>query len=354
MNLRTANRTLGQSLSGRDNALNFVRLCLAALVIVAHAHIGGFEIPAVIGNLGAVAVAGFFAISGFLIAGSRVRGRLSGFIWRRALRIFPAFWVCLLVVAFVFAPIVSAIVGDPYSLPSALSYVVNNSLLWIWQPEIEGTLTTAPYGGTWNGSLWTLFYEFCAYLGAAVLFTFGMIKRNSTPVLGVLLAASLILDLVAAEQLGVTTKVYLNMIRLGSYFLAGMFVWSLRDKLPVSHALGFVSLFMVAAFYLATEETVPFSFAALPLAYLVLWLGAALPTRIGATNDYSYGIYIYGAPIQQSLSVTGVSGVTGLVGSILITLFLATAIAAASWHLVEKPALKYARILDGAPEKFRS
>lgn len=51
-------------------------------------------------TLGEQAVPGFFCLSGFLIAGSRMRLDLGRFLWHRALRIFPAYWTCLIVVAF--------------------------------------------------------------------------------------------------------------------------------------------------------------------------------------------------------------------------------------------------------------
>ena len=65
---------LREALGSRDNALNLVRLVLAGLVIVCHTWmVGGFAGPAFVGALGPWAVYGFFAMSGYLIAGSRLR-----------------------------------------------------------------------------------------------------------------------------------------------------------------------------------------------------------------------------------------------------------------------------------------
>ena len=68
---------LGSVSRGRDNNLNLIRLLAAAAVLVSHAYpitLGdGAEEPltAELGfTLGTVAVYVFFAISGFLIAGS--------------------------------------------------------------------------------------------------------------------------------------------------------------------------------------------------------------------------------------------------------------------------------------------
>ena len=55
-------------------------------------------------------------------------------------------------------------------------------------------------------------------------------------------------------------------------------------------------------------------------------------------RDYSYGIYIYAFPVQQSL--VSFWPQMPLVPYLLSTLTITIALAAASWHFVEKPALK--------------
>ena len=48
---------------------------------------------------------GFFATSGYLIAKNGMSGDVVQFMWRRALRIFPAYWLVPLTTAFVVGPI---------------------------------------------------------------------------------------------------------------------------------------------------------------------------------------------------------------------------------------------------------
>lgn len=89
----TLDRMLGTEgwarLAGRDNALNYVRLLLACGVIVGHGYVLGYGQPPPIPAISEHAVDGFFAISGFLIAGSRARLGMGSFLWRRAVRIYP-------------------------------------------------------------------------------------------------------------------------------------------------------------------------------------------------------------------------------------------------------------------------
>lgn len=74
------------------------------------------------------------------------------------------------------------------------------------------------------------------------------------------------------------------------------------------------------------------------LAYLVLFAVYALPAAGWAQRrDYSYGLYIYGFVVQQTIVhfVPGISPGALIAASLCVTLVLAIA----SWHLVEKPAL---------------
>jgi peptidoglycan/LPS O-acetylase OafA/YrhL len=96
--------------SGRDNNFNLIRAIAASAVLVSHA----FPLAGVPGepleswapaNLGRLAVAVFFSISGFFIAKSfDRRSSLIEFTVDRVLRIYPALFVVLVLTAFVVGP----------------------------------------------------------------------------------------------------------------------------------------------------------------------------------------------------------------------------------------------------------
>src|SRR5690606_6733938 len=99
--------TVSSGLRGSDNAFGVLRLFFATLVIFSHAFpLSGFGKDGLFllsggkESIGGVAVIGFFIISGYLITKSGSRNDVLQFLWRRALRIFPAFWVALIVGAF--------------------------------------------------------------------------------------------------------------------------------------------------------------------------------------------------------------------------------------------------------------
>jgi peptidoglycan/LPS O-acetylase OafA/YrhL len=75
--------------------------------------------------------------------------------------------------------------------------------------------------------------------------------------------------------------------------------------------------------------------------YLVLYLGARLPRwaqRVGAKNDFSYGVYIYGFLVEQVLAYFGVHK-WGYLPYVLIALAISGGMAWLSWHGVEKHAM---------------
>lgn len=306
------------------------------MVILSHAWpVGGFVGNFTVG-FGGWAVNGFFAISGYLIAGSRVRSRFLPYLWRRALRILPAFWVCLIVIAGVIAPITAATIGETYRLDSGVGYVFRNAALYMTQWGIDDTLVSVPYPGVWNGPLWTLFYEFAAYIGAGVLLSVPWLRKHGAVCSAVLFVAIVIAQQLAHGPLEVTTNLYLNGLRLGAFFVAGMFFYFMRDRIVPRSWLAPASLVVFAALFATGQAE---WFGQLPFAYLMLWAGAVLPVRVGSRNDISYGVYIWAFPVQQLIVVAGLSWLGGW-GTALLAFILTVPLAWASWWFVEKPAMR--------------
>jgi peptidoglycan/LPS O-acetylase OafA/YrhL len=80
------------------------------------------------------------------------------------------------------------------------------------------------------------------------------------------------------------------------------------------------------------------------IAYPLLWLGAHLPLqRVGAENDYSYGVYIYAFPVTVLLVVWHANSLPYLLFT-LVAIALTIPFAVISWHVIEKRALALKRI----------
>ncbi|KJC63679.1 acyltransferase family protein [Agreia bicolorata] len=348
-------KTIDDVFDPARNSLNAIRLLLAASVIVSHSWlVNGLGLPPMVGGTdpGLVAVAGFFAISGYLVTSSRLRAStLRSYLWRRFLRIYPAFIVALVVVAFVLAPL-SALI-DPSSKVdwgSAGLYVLSNAGLYLRQVTVEHTLINNAFPFVWNVPLWTLFYEAICYLIVGVLVS--LVPRR---MLGVALVALLAVCTALSMSFHLwpgfmILPILENLASLGSFFCAGALLYIYRTRVPSSGLL--VAVAIVLALLLATLGLFK-PLAAVAMAYGVLYAGSRLPlTGVGRRNDISYGMYIYGFPTQQLLILV-------LGGAMLpVWLFAIASVAATiplawlSWLGVEKPALRLRR-RDRRPDSIR-
>lgn len=331
--------TLRDTLNTRDNALNFARLVLAGLVIVSHTWpAGGFGKDPRLGDLtlGSWAVAGFFAISGYLVTGSRMRLSIGRFAARRALRIYPGFWVCLLVVAFVFAPLGALATGTPFNLAAAASFVSSNATTVMFQQTVGSELGLVPHPDVWDASLWTLMHELACYVLMGVALCWGWARRDLTRTVAGVLAAITIFN-VASAHVGITRGTPgSDFFRLAAYFAAGSLLWSLGDKIRVNR---WAMLGSVGALIVFASSGVVDLFGALPLAYLMLVFGAWCPIRWGVSRDLSYGVYVYAWPVQQVLAMAGVQRFGPAVFVACAVAFVVP-LAWMSWILVEHPAVR--------------
>lgn len=331
--------TLRDRLDARNNALNFVRLLLAGLVIVSHTWpSGGFGADPQFGDLtlGSWAVAGFFAISGYLVTGSRMSLPLGQFTLRRILRIFPGYWACLIVLAFVFAPLAALGTGLSFDLSRAARFVWSNFTTVQVQLPIGGELEGVPHPNVWDASLWTLQFELACYVLIGLMLCFEWARHDLTRTT-VAVCVTLTVFNVSAAQVGIIRGTTItDFFRMAAYFAAGSLLWSLRDRIRINRwwVTGSGCALVVFAGFGVVDL-----FGALPLAYLVLAFGAWCPVLRGVRRDLSYGVYVYAWPVQQGLALTGAQRF-GPVLFIVAAVTLVVPLAWLSWTYVERPALR--------------
>lgn len=309
-------------MGGPKNSFDLLRLTAALMVVVAHTAPLQGRAPASIGfieDLGALGVAIFFVISGYLVAGSwqRSRGALD-YLAKRLLRILPGLAVALVLTALVLGPLVTT---DPgyWSDPQTYLHVVKNLALYPVDYRLPGVFETNPEPAV-NGSLWTLRLEFTCYLVLMGLGMAGLLTARVTGVLALLAAATFLTVQVVAPDWGVTPWHRWTFLgaRVAFLFLAGAWLHLIGRQAPVWAVI-------LSALLLATPAW------AVGLPMVTIALGRLKGPQLPA--DISYGMYIYAFPIQQVLAQYGM---LSALAAILATLPFATA----SWFLVEKPALK--------------
>ena len=241
--------------------------------------------------LGTWSVFGFFVISGYLITRSRLSGRPAvDFYWARFLRIYPAFFVCLLVIAFIAAPMSTVIGPGNYGLVDAVGYVYRNLFLYppiYGQLGIGDSLNTVPFANTWDGPLWTLFYEAACYVLVGVLVS--IIRGRHLP--AVVLILFVVATVAAAafySRTVVVNELWIVSAPLFVAFLAGAVMYLFGDSLNAGPLMVLVALVALVA---ATTSGFAVAFAPLPLAFLMIRLGSILPLqKVGSRYDISYGI----------------------------------------------------------------
>jgi peptidoglycan/LPS O-acetylase OafA/YrhL len=355
--------SLGDTYRSRANSLNFLRLVLAFAVLLSHsvsldrqrdwASVHSTQ-------LGSIAVFGFFAISGFLIAGSAERNGTGRFLWQRFLRVFPGYLICLGVTAIFFGLAGWLTLDHPcrsldcyvHARPSPLGYVTHNWTLRIGQASIAGTPTGSPIPLVWNGSIWTLMYEFLCYLVLMAAAVAGLLQRRMLVLIGTVAVFATIVWITVDPALRVQFDLFhhwfvMNMLKFLVVFLVGALVYLYRSRLPDSGWLAAASaLLYFGSLWLPNWGPGPdlaFTWSGLGspfLVYPVLWLGIHLPfARVGARNDYSYGVYIYAFPVQQLLVMWGALRL-GFVPYLLLCVLMTAPFAAGSWWLVERHALR--------------
>lgn len=330
--------TLGDGLLGRKNALNLVRLLLATAVVLSHTRpVGGFGQDPVIGGrgLGAWAVSGFFAISGYLICASRERLPWRQFAVSRMLRIYPAYWLSLVAVAAIFAPAAALATDTSFDPIAAGKFVIVNLAAPV-QWRFGAAIGHAAHPEAWNAPLWTLTDEMCCYVIAGVALTLAVVRRRAVLILSGAMVAITILNLVLVPHGGLSDTQFPALLHLLGFFTAGAFFWAVRDRVSVRPRLVLLSLAALTAVGFAHASD---QLGALPVAYLVLAVGATLPSQIGQRRDLSYGLYIFGWPIQTTLYLIGASRL-GWTAYCVLSFAGTVPMAWASWTFVERRALR--------------
>ena len=342
--------TLSNYSQGRDNNFNLLRIMAALAVLVTHSFalaIGTGAAEPFQGTLGmtmgSIAVDVFFVTSGFLVTGSLLtRQNAREFLWARFLRVFPALLVMLLLTVFVLGPFFTSrsllsylIVSQTYRYLLSCATLVSGV-----QYNLPGVFDDNPFKQAVNGSLWSLPYEIRMY---AILLVGWLALRRIQPVGGRAFSAALASAVLVAGLFvlvrhikGLPADLF---VRLFFMFFSGAALYVLKERIVLAHSYFWLCILALLSSAMVSPR-VFFVVYLLTIAYAVLYL-AYIPSRPVRTynrvGDYSYGVYIYAFPVQQSVAalIPGVSILMLFLISSCITLSLAVL----SWHLLERWAL---------------
>ena len=354
-----AKLTIGDILAknrGLGGGFDFLRVALALSIVAWHAApvangAKWLDFTPIVWFPGYGMLVMFFGLSGFLIAGSAQRLGLKDFLINRALRIFPALLLELMLSVFILGPIFTNLdIRTYFSSPEVFAYFGN--LIGFMHYKLPGVFTENP-SNLVNWSLWTVPFEIGCYAIMSAFIVFGLLKRPQVLVWTVVVY-TLVGIALARLYLSVETPIGSitdNLVtgrgsRLFVSFVLGIVTYLYRGRIPYDWRL--VGLSLSICFFVSVIKPAGWlSFPLLnfvlcaPLTYLMVFIGCTRIPKlpIYGTGDYSYGIYLYGLPIQQAVRASlpfTTSGYSNFGFSVIPI----TAFAAFSWWCLEKPLLK--------------
>ena len=357
----------------KKNNFHLVRFVLAMTVIYTHsivllgnkgdhlAELSNYQIDA-----GRLAVYCFFIVSGFLVTQSALHSESTiEFVAKRILRIVPAFLVSLLLVAFVIGPIVTPLSlseyfrpdpqGDPYRFVQRnITFGLTGGFLWEYKDVFSGN----PRPNAVNGSMWTLSHEVACYAIIAILLFMGLLRKRYFMVALLGIAACAIFAYFELGFAPIKEKIvwwwvlnpwnYDRFIRLVFFFISGSLMYLFKEKVPYNKKLFIISIAgIVVAMIFGKIHLGLYLF--LPYAVIYCCIGAKYAS-FQQYGDYSYGLYIFSFPIQQTILHYKADWtipqflILSSVASLIVAFF--------SWHVIEKPALGLKKMFRAQKEKI--
>lgn len=297
--------------------------------------------------LGIYSVFVFFILSGYLVSDSALRsGSLRRFALKRARRILPAFVAATVITTLVVAPFYAdagarSFLGNPETWKMLLRVLTlqEGGLYFndisFYTPAFDGQ---AKYKGIVIGVLWTIRIEIVCYAMVGVLWVLGLLRPM------VLMALTLLALLFSFNYTLHVTQFLGEASFVLPCFLAGMVLrLTAHDHRAIGSWAAFSGFGLVLSMlYFPQWAAVSLCLFPLLASYPLLWLGqqGLGRMRIATDNwpDPSYGIYLWGWPVQQVLLALAGPGIST---EAFLALCLTTTVCVGylSWYLLEEPFL---------------
>jgi peptidoglycan/LPS O-acetylase OafA/YrhL len=347
---------------GRPSGFDYLRLGLAISVVMWHTTATTYGLPVKprddlwpqtpLHALFSATLPMFFALSGYLVAGSLERSKtILTFIGLRVIRIYPALAVEVVLSALLIGTAIT-------TLPLAAYF--RDPLFWKYLLNVTGHIHYSlpgvfeynPWPEMVNVQLWTVPVELFCYVALTALVLFGGVQRK-------ILIPLAALGLALMHLIRRSHKYHwhvppliddFNATLLVVCFLTGVSLYLFRDKIVWSSRM-FAGALIAS---IALLCFVPFGEypGILTITYVTVYLGLTNFKRFSFVKgaDYSYGIYLYGFAVQQlfvHLAAPRFWWVNALVCVPLSVFF-----AAFSWHFIEKPAQKLRKLLPAVERHY--
>jgi peptidoglycan/LPS O-acetylase OafA/YrhL len=301
-------------------------------------------------SIGSAAVNFFFVISGFLIVRSfEYSSSYWQYLKKRILRIYPGFIVVFVLCFLVFGPVGHMKEWTINAYTDFLRWVNMKrelaNMLSLQSPVENLYFTQLPQSGL-NNSLWTIQYEFICYLTVPILAWLSLKKQKH----GLLVAMIVFYVLFCLQSLGyifpfnqdLSGKIICNPYyypRFFTYYLCGSCVYIYRDQIPRNTWLAVTSAFIFLLAFKLKLIDVLWPVSGTYLLFYVAYHPVFSFPNFAKYGDFSYGIYLYGWPLQQ-LVMLNFGRYLNPYTFFVFVFPIVVLFAVLSWKLIEQPALK--------------
>lgn len=342
-------KTVSDVLSRDNNNLDLIRIVAAVMVIYGHSfflanNYGARELLTRFFPFtysGAVAVKIFFFISGLLVTTSLIRTQsVPKFVVSRFFRIYPAYVVVILITSLILGPLLSSLDLTTYLAGDSLPRYIYGNLQLNVQHVLPGVFSENIYKSAVNGSLWTIYYEVCAYVSILALFAVtGLKNKNITTLVCIIV--------IILPIFGWNTYVFINSTNKDIFLLPPCFALGViyavnKDTIKVNLLIpaGFFVFYCIVNDMIVKQIMFYFS-----LCTLSLYISSIqLVRKIRIKNDISYGVYLWGFFVQQC--VYKLMPNISLLSNQLISVALSVFIAYVSFKTIEKPCITLSKRIN--------
>lgn len=332
--------TLNNQMTRRSNNLSFLKFLGAILVILAHSFLlskgkDSLDFFATITNgrvgLGMFGVCIFFVASGFFISKSAENKNIRDFMKARIIRIFPALLLVVLISIFILGSILTSYnIVDYFLNVDTYKYLLNALLIPIH--SLPGVFNENIYSNVVNGSLWTLPVEFFCYIALLIFAKINFLNKKVMLVLSPIILLLLLLTYSSNIPIFLFVRPYAHPLFV---FFIGMFYYVFRDRIILNQKSFLISLLLFLGVFLfgAFEIAVILFFS-----HMIMFVSFGMKQcsdKIANLGKYSYGIYLVGFPVQQTL-VSVFGGQMPILLNFLFSSIISIILSVLIYHLVDE------------------
>lgn len=343
------NRWINGPRISRENNYNVLRMLGAGAVLYGHMFVLlGMTAPTIYANeVNAIGFKILMVLSGYMITQSCIYDdKLPNYVLKRVVRLLPAMIVYTLIAIFLIGPLFT-------TLP--ISEYFKHSLTWdylynvVLNPrfQLPACFADNPYPYSVNGSLWALPVEVSLYVIIYVVLKICCRFQYRKLIIGVVSISVCVLQICHLLFFPTASFVvwgtdWFMALNIYPYFFMGA-LYALTDiKKYCNIQMAFV-IFLLSIAFSSNMYVIEELLAILILPYVLISIGECSKpvfSKILPHIDITYGMYLYGFPIQQILIQVIVvnMGINMSVNYMfMMSLFITVILATLSWFLVEKP-----------------